>query len=431
NASSSSSNQFLPHSGDRILITGAADSKVHVHDLTVKETIHMFADHTNRVKRIATAPMWPNTFWSAAEDGIIRQYDLRESSKRSEVLIDLTEYCGQLVEAKCLAVNPQDNNYLAVGANGPFVRLYDIRMIHNHRKSLSPGTSAGVHTFCDREKPIPDGAVQYYVAGHLPVKLHDYNNRLRVLVATYVTFSPDGTELLVNMGGEQVYLFDLTFKQRPYTFLLPKKCHSGGNVQGELPPHLEKIKQQANDAFARQQWTQAIQLYSRGIQEISKNAMLYGNRAAAYMKRKWDGDHYDALRDCLKAILLNPAHLKAHFRLARCLFELKYVSEALECLDDFKGKFPEQAHSSACDALDKDIKAALFSKTSSSEDKKSGGAIRFRTIGRKDSISEDEAVLRERSYDYKHRYCGHCNTTTDIKEANFFGRYEHCGSLSH
>lgn len=78
-----------------------------------------------------------------------------------------------------------------------------------------------------------------------------------------------------------------------------------------------------------------------------------------------DGDHYDALRDCLKALTLNPSHLKAHFRLARCLFELKYVAEAHECLDDFKGKFPEQAHSSACDALDKDIKAALFSKTES------------------------------------------------------------------
>ncbi|XP_066573761.1 WD and tetratricopeptide repeats protein 1 [Amia ocellicauda] len=445
--------KFLPHSNDRILVTGAADSKVHVHDLSVKETIHMFSDHTNRVKRIATAPMWPNTFWSAAEDGVIRQYDLRESSKRSEVLIDLTEYCGQLVEAKCLAINPRDNNYLAVGANGPFVRLYDIRMIHNHRKSMSQSTSAGVHTFCERQKPIPDGAGQYYVAGHLPVKLPDYNNRLRVLVATYVTFSPDGTELLVNMGGEQVYLFDLTFKQRPYTFLLPKKCHPSGEVQngktstngvsngihlpsncfrlpdskicnsasGELPPHLEKIKQLANDAFARQQWTQAIQLYSRGIQEAGKNAMLYGNRAAAYMKRKWDGDHYDALRDCLKAISLNPGHLKAHFRLARCLFELKYVAEALECLDDFRGKFPEQAHSSACDALDKDIRAALFSKTDGTEDKKAGGPIRFRTFGRNNSVSEDEVVLRERSYDYKHRYCGHCNTTTDIKEANFFG----------
>uniref|UniRef100_A0A8B9VUN6 WD and tetratricopeptide repeats 1 n=2 Tax=Anas TaxID=8835 RepID=A0A8B9VUN6_9AVES len=447
--------KFLPHSGDRILITGAADSKVHVHDLTVKETIHMFGDHTNRVKRIATAPMWPNTFWSAAEDGLIRQYDLRENSKRSEVLIDLTEYCGQLVEAKCLTVNPQDNNYLAVGASGPFVRLYDIRMIHNHRKSMKQSPSAGVHTFCDRQKPLPDGAAQYYVAGHLPVKLPDYNNRLRVLVATYVTFSPDGTELLVNMGGEQVYLFDLTYKQRPYTFLLPKKCHTSGEVQNgktstngvsngihlhsngfrlsegrahvspqvELPPYLERIKQQANEAFACQLWTQAIQLYSKAVQKAPNNAMLYGNRAAAYMKRKWDGDHYDALRDCLKAISLNPCHLKAHFRLARCLFELKYVAEALECLDDFKGKFPEQAHSSACDALDRDINAALFSKSDNAEDKKGGGPIRLRATGRKDSISEDEMVLRERSYDYKFRYCGHCNTTTDIKEANFFGRW--------
>ncbi|XP_051576149.1 WD and tetratricopeptide repeats protein 1 isoform X2 [Myxocyprinus asiaticus] len=385
--------KFLPHSEDRILITGAADTKVHVHDITAKETIHMFSDHTNRVKRIATAPLWPNTFWSAAEDGVIRQYDLRESGKRSEVLIDLTEFCGQLVEAKCLAINPRDNNYMAVGANGPFVRLYDIRMIHNHRKSLSQSSSTGVHTFCDKRKSIPDGAGQYYVAGHLPVKLPDYNNRLRVLVATYVTFSPDGTELLVNMGGEQVYLFDLTFKQRPYTFLLPKKCHSSSEVQnGKTTNGL-----------------------SNGIHlPASRLRLTHG-------KLYRDGDHYDALRDCLKALSVNPSHLKAHFRLARCLFELKYIAEALECLDDFKGKFPDQAQSNACDALDKDIKAALFSKTDSSEDKKGNSSIRFHNFSRKESIPEDEMVLRERSLDYKHRYCGHCNTTTDIKEANFFG----------
>lgn len=56
------------------------------------------------------------------------------------------------------------------------------------------------------------------------------------------------------------------------------------------------------------------------------------------------------------------------------------------------------------------------------EDKKSNSSIRFHSFSRKESIPEDELVLRERSFDYKHRYCGHCNTTTDIKEANFFGR---------
>ena len=31
--------------------------------------------------------------------------------------------------------------------------------------------------------------------------------------------------------------------------------------------------------------------------------------------------------------------------------------------------------------------------------------------------------LRSHATDFKLRFCGHCNTTTDIKEANFFGRY--------
>ena len=33
------------------------------------------------------------------------------------------------------------------------------------------------------------------------------------------------------------------------------------------------------------------------------------------------------------------------------------------------------------------------------------------------------ARLKSTATDFKLRFCGHCNTTTDIKEANFFGRY--------
>ena len=36
-------------------------------------------------------------------------------------------------------------------------------------------------------------------------------------------------------------------------------------------------------------------------------------------------------------------------------------------------------------------------------------------------IGADEHELRKESTDYESRFCGHCNTTTDIKEANFFG----------
>jgi len=55
-------------------------------------------------------------------------------------------------------------------------------------------------------------------AGHLPQKQHDYRRKYRTLASTYVTFSPDGNELLVNLGGEQIYLFDVNKRQLPQRF---------------------------------------------------------------------------------------------------------------------------------------------------------------------------------------------------------------------
>ena len=82
-----------------------------------------------------------------------------------------------------------------------------------------------------------------------------------------------------------------------------------------------------------------------------------------------DGDLYAALRDCHCAIGLDNDHLKAHFRLAKCLFELSWTKEASECLTFFKNKFPDYATSIACESLDHDIKAAIISRT------ENGGSI--------------------------------------------------------
>ena len=76
-----------------------------------------------------------------------------------------------------------------------------------------------------------------------------------------------------------------------------------------------------------------------------------------------DGDLYAALRDCQTALRLDINHLKAHFRLAKCLHELAWPKEAFECLNHFKGKFPDYAKSRACEQLDKDIRAAIFART--------------------------------------------------------------------
>ena len=46
--------------------------------------------------------------------------------------------------------------------------------------------------------------------------------------------------------------------------------------------------------------------------------------------------------------------------------------------------------------------------------------------------SEQEKNWQQDANDYVQRFCGHCNTTTDIKEANFFGRLVcSCVSVQH
>lgn len=45
------------------------------------------------------------------------------------MIISLKNHKGALAEGKCIAINPLRTEMLAVGANDPYVRLYDRRMI--------------------------------------------------------------------------------------------------------------------------------------------------------------------------------------------------------------------------------------------------------------------------------------------------------------
>ncbi|XP_064627626.1 WD and tetratricopeptide repeats protein 1-like [Lineus longissimus] len=477
--------KFLPNSNDSVIVSGAADCKIRVHDLNSKETSHVFSCHAGRVKRLAIAPNVPFMFWSAAEDGTIMQFDLRAPEtcgpNPQNVLVNLNAHMGAHAEAKCLAINPVRPEQMAVGTNDPYVRIYDRRMLTC--KSIKFPSDSGSRfpwdeaSHCDMTESddfsLPEKSVQYYVAGHLPHKQQDYKKRYRTLASTYLTFSPEGNELLVNLGGEQIYLFDVNKSRKAIKLNLPLSLSSNGVVKetscpsngysihhpgttngctlglskhhGQssstdhmddggrkkkrvkyeskpLHPTVDAIKQKANSVFEKQQYAQAIILYNQAVALAPDAAVLYGNRAAAFMKRGWDGDLYAALRDCHAAIHADQNHLKAHFRLARCLYELSWTKEAADCLLYFKNKFPDYAKNPACEALDRDISAAIHCRTEQDEkDKK----IEEERSGWKNNwrhnVSEQEKTWRANAMDYEMRFCGHCNTTTDIKEANFFG----------
>lgn len=54
-----------------------------------------------------------------------------------------------------------------------------------------------------------------------------------------------------------------------------------------LPPQAEILKARANQAFAAEKYITALHLYNQAAQICPNSAVLYSNRAAALMKRKW------------------------------------------------------------------------------------------------------------------------------------------------
>lgn len=61
--------------------------------------------------------------------------------------------------------------------------------------------------------------VQYYSPGHLAKENFSLMNFK--LAVTYISFNAAGTEMLVNMGGEQIYLFDINSSKHINEILIP------------------------------------------------------------------------------------------------------------------------------------------------------------------------------------------------------------------
>ncbi|KAL9916906.1 WD and tetratricopeptide repeats protein 1 isoform X1 [Glossina fuscipes] len=424
--------KFLPKHNDALIATAAADKSVMLFDInSSQEAIYTCHCHGARVKRLATAPDSPYVFWSAGEDGVILQLDHREKHTcRSEDnrvrLINLTTYIDTNAEAKCIALNPVKTELLAVGANDPYARIYDRRM-------LTPSSSAAVlaaESF-DNGRPIPKDCVNYFCPGHINKnnsKVIEHEPR----AITYLTFNPTGTELLVNMGAEHIYLYDLLNAEQPVFLNLPEfklaattcleaepdncaevtipKCSSSN--RRKLPENIDEYKKLGNELLENEQYLRAINTYSHAIGLESQWPVLYLNRATAYMRRLWFGDVYAALRDCHKALRLDCSYIKAHFRLARALLELGRPQEADECLKELIRRFPSYANNHGVLMLNKDIKENR--QTTQSQQQANEAYNRL-------ELSDDEFYWRSKAKDYSLRFVGHCNITTDIKEANYFG----------
>jgi len=536
--------KFMPHTENRTLVSGAADYQVQVHDVTQQKTVTTFSNHMKRVKRLDVAQDCPNLVWSASEDGTVMETDIRAKPSEVSVLVNLMSVMGRGAEAKCVSVNQKRPEWIAVGASDPYVRIYDRRqlkakliefpadaqLLYERRAFLAQQPR------CVHGPATLDACARYCVPGHLH-RLEERpptrgrrgrkESHRRLLACTYTAFSPDGTELLVNLGGEQIYLFDfLDNSSRKLidtswfnTFVNPCDVTSAGcsdDVIGTgnstatangfsqaaataangktvaksailpLTPRAESLKAAANSDFGKDNYSRAILQYNEAL-AICQHPVLFANRAAAYMKRKWDGDMYAALMDCRSALKLDRGHMKAHLRLCRCLLELKWPQEAAKAIEAFKARFPDHSEVSACKSLVKDIAEALeemeeedteleedsddddrivgemsssldeeemeeradFEEAQEEEQLSVSDFLRESATGedegQQERLRDDEGERQRRAkakpppalrtgfknaeenasrcgaLDFRQRFLGHCNTSTDIKEANFFG----------
>lgn len=237
------------------------------------------------------------------------------------------------------------------------------------------------------------------------------------------------------MGAEHIYLYDFNNAEQPVFLNLPEyklsststgnSSDSGDqtetsphtNSRRKLPEHIEDYKKLGNEFLENEKYYLAIRTYSDAISQAPQWPVLYLNRATAYMRRLWFGDVYAALKDCHTALKLDPTYVKAHFRLARSLLELGRPQEADECLKELIRRFPNYANNHGVLMLNKDIKENRQTTPSQQQQQQSSVA----DLLARGEMTDDEFYWRCKAKDYDSRFVGHCNTTTDIKEANYFG----------
>jgi tetratricopeptide (TPR) repeat protein len=90
---------------------------------------------------------------------------------------------------------------------------------------------------------------------------------------------------------------------------------------------VEAYKKQGNLQFTSGKYNEAVDLYSKGIELDGENHILYGNRAASYLKMEM---YVQALRDAQMSVQIEPKWIKGYHRAATAYIALGRLNEAIE-----------------------------------------------------------------------------------------------------
>ncbi|KDQ29020.1 hypothetical protein PLEOSDRAFT_1038094 [Pleurotus ostreatus PC15] len=96
----------------------------------------------------------------------------------------------------------------------------------------------------------------------------------------------------------------------------------------------QNFKELGNEYFVGKRWREAVDFYTQGVDAKPTDAKLQEallcNRAACNLELK---NYGSVLKDCKKALTINPKSSKAYYRAASALLALDRPEEALECCE--------------------------------------------------------------------------------------------------
>ncbi|KAI1613454.1 hypothetical protein EDD37DRAFT_218135 [Exophiala viscosa] len=255
--------KFMPHSGDRKVVTCAGDSEVRVFDLEYagssqtgstdpslsastrsrrfntffrnarwlnegNTNARVYRSHADRVKRIVTESS-PHLFLTCSEDGEVRQWDLRqpssaypaprggrglgglrgsteeESGDTPPPLISYKKYALDLNTISCAASQPQ---YIALGGAHLHCFLHDRRMLGRDTESEKgrPATRKPVvGTYEDEAMAEATKCVRRFAPNNKrKMGLHDHGH----ITACKIS-DANPNEMIASWSGDHIYSFDI------------------------------------------------------------------------------------------------------------------------------------------------------------------------------------------------------------------------------
>lgn len=105
-----------------------------------------------------------------------------------------------------------------------------------------------------------------------------------------------------------------------------KVTEAGNSPSGAQLAEAEQLKSDGNEQMKVENYSAAVEFYSKAIQINPQNAVYYCNRAAAYSKL---GNYAGAVQDCERAIGIDPNYSKAYGRMGLALSSLNKHTEAV------------------------------------------------------------------------------------------------------